>query len=64
MHDDSNTQRKCEGCKASAPVMPSDYTLIGRAWRVIRHRSPTGAVELLWYCPRCWERQKGTRAAR
>lgn len=54
--------QKCDQCGVVSPPTETNFTLIGskHAWRMLLGKGADGKKQPLWYCPKCWEKRKGT----
>ncbi|MBI2394736.1 MAG: hypothetical protein HYV09_34525 [Deltaproteobacteria bacterium] len=54
----------CVDCRARAPEVETEYTLISSrfGWRLTRKIDRDGTIQLEWRCPTCWARRKQEKA--
>jgi hypothetical protein len=54
----------CAVCSNQSPEADTNFTIIGKGWRVRRYHEPNGDRVVQWLCPSCWRSLKeGPRKA-
>jgi hypothetical protein len=61
--DEERERRTCNDCGEKSAEVETNYSLIGKGWRVTRLRMPDGRITVSWRCPECWRIYKAAQGA-